>query len=263
RLRDGNPLSHARGRRRRLRRHRRHPYLALPQGASSRWQGRGLWPHVLSPGRTPGVGPSGASSSGSSARDLRLVHRGGLAVAGPKAGSSLQHPVAQAAETHLVPSGPDRPVRPPSRAQDRAADRAAISARRGAAGAGAAPPGRRDGQDRARTRPANVPAWDRRIVHGDAAVTAPLTPEQQTLNDLWEDHVRHEFGTRDTDATLETMVPDAYVNHVPVMTGGVGHDALRQFYSRRFIPKMPPDTEIVPISRTIGADRLVDEMLFR
>jgi carboxymethylenebutenolidase len=83
------------------------------------------------------------------------------------------------------------------------------------------------------------------------------------LNDLWEDHVRHEFGTRDTDATLDTMVPDAYVNHVPVMTGGVGHDALREFYSRLFIPKMPPDTEIVPISRTIGTDRLVDEMLFR
>jgi carboxymethylenebutenolidase len=90
-----------------------------------------------------------------------------------------------------------------------------------------------------------------------------LTSEQQVLNDLWEDHVRHEFGTRDTDATLDTMVPDAYVNHVPVMTGGVGHDALRDFYSRLFIPKMPPDTEIVPISRTIGTDRLVDEMLFR
>jgi carboxymethylenebutenolidase len=26
---------------------------------------------------------------------------------------------------------------------------------------------------------------------------------------------------------------------------------------------MPPDTEIVPISRTIGAERLVDEMIFK
>src|SRR5437764_15402407 len=59
------------------------------------------------------------------------------------------------------------------------------------------------------------------------------------------------------------MVPDAYVNHVPVMTGGVGREALREFYSRRFIPKMPPDTQIVPVSRTIGTDRLVDEMIFR
>ena len=58
------------------------------------------------------------------------------------------------------------------------------------------------------------------------------------------------------DATIATMVPDAYVNHVPVMTGGVGHAALRDFYSRRFIPQMPPDTEIVPRSRTIGTDQV-------
>jgi carboxymethylenebutenolidase len=87
--------------------------------------------------------------------------------------------------------------------------------------------------------------------------------EQQLLNDLWEEHVRDEFVSRDTDATLATMVPDAYVNHVPVMTGGVGREALRDFYSRLFIPRMPADTEIVPLSRTIGTDRLVDEMIFR
>jgi carboxymethylenebutenolidase len=90
-----------------------------------------------------------------------------------------------------------------------------------------------------------------------------LTPGQQTLTDLWEEHLRHEFATQDTTATLETMVPDAYVNHVPVLTGGVGHERLREFYSQHFIPKMPPDTEIVPISRTIGSERLVDEMIFR
>ena len=94
-------------------------------------------------------------------------------------------------------------------------------------------------------------------------VNAGLTPEQQFLNDLWEEHLRDEFSTHDTDATLETMVPDAYVNHIPVLTGGVGREQLRQFYSRHFIPKMPPDTEIVPLSRTIGGNRLVDEMIFR
>jgi len=59
------------------------------------------------------------------------------------------------------------------------------------------------------------------------------------------------------------MVPDAYVNHVPVLTGGVGHDQVKEFYSKHFIPNIPPDTEIVPISRTIGSDRLVDEMIVR
>jgi carboxymethylenebutenolidase len=92
---------------------------------------------------------------------------------------------------------------------------------------------------------------------------AGLTPGQRLLNDLWEEHIRDEFATKDTNATLDTMVPDAYVNHIPVLTGGVGSEQLREFYSKHFIPKMPPDTEIVPISRTIGVERLVDEMIFR
>jgi carboxymethylenebutenolidase len=61
---------------------------------------------------------------------------------------------------------------------------------------------------------------------------------------------------------LNTMVSDSYVNHVPVMTGGVGQDELRAFYSTRFIPQMPPDTKMTPVSRTIGVDQVVDEMVF-
>jgi carboxymethylenebutenolidase len=80
---------------------------------------------------------------------------------------------------------------------------------------------------------------------------------------LWEEHIRHEFTTRSTDDTLDTMVKDAYVDHVPVLTGGSGHSQLREFYSTHFIPKMPPDMEIVPISRTIGSDQLVDEMVIK
>lgn len=88
-------------------------------------------------------------------------------------------------------------------------------------------------------------------------------PAQPDLSTLWEEHLRYEFATRHTEDTLATMVPDAYVNHIPVLTGGVGHNELREFYSKRFIPKMPPDTEITPISRTVGADQLVDETIFR
>jgi carboxymethylenebutenolidase len=79
---------------------------------------------------------------------------------------------------------------------------------------------------------------------------------------LWEEHTSHEFATRDTESTLETMVEDAYVNHVPVLTGGAGKSALRAFYSVDFIPSMPPDTTLTPISRTVGEDQLVDEMIF-
>jgi carboxymethylenebutenolidase len=90
-----------------------------------------------------------------------------------------------------------------------------------------------------------------------------LTAAQVTLQQLWEEHVRHEFATHKTEDTLATMVEDAYVNHIPVLTGGVGKDELREFYSKRFIPQMPPDTEMIPISRTIGHDQLVDEMIFK
>jgi carboxymethylenebutenolidase len=85
---------------------------------------------------------------------------------------------------------------------------------------------------------------------------------KRSLSELWEEHTAHEFSTRDTEATLATMVDDAYVNHVPVMTGGYGKDELRAFYSTDFIPKMPPDTTLTPISRTVGDEQLVDEMIF-
>jgi carboxymethylenebutenolidase len=90
-----------------------------------------------------------------------------------------------------------------------------------------------------------------------------LNESQTKLATLWEEHIRHEFVTKNTEDTLQTMVADAYVNHVPVLTGGIGQEALRTFYSTHFIPKMPPDTEIIPISRTIGRNQVVDEMIFK
>jgi len=85
---------------------------------------------------------------------------------------------------------------------------------------------------------------------------------QPDLNRLWQEHVDDEFVTKDVEATLSTMVDDAYVTHVPVLTGGFGKEALREFYSQRFIPCMPPDTKLTPVSRTVGENQLVDEMIF-
>ncbi|MBV8737882.1 MAG: dienelactone hydrolase family protein [Alphaproteobacteria bacterium] len=81
------------------------------------------------------------------------------------------------------------------------------------------------------------------------------------LEALWEAHIRYEFETRDVAATMATMVPEPYVNHVPVMTGGVGQRDLARFYANHFIPKCPADISMVPVSRTIGADRIIDEMI--
>jgi len=79
---------------------------------------------------------------------------------------------------------------------------------------------------------------------------------------IWDEHIGYEFSTRDVSSTIATMVEDAYVNHIPVMTGGYGHAALRRFYKEDFIPQMPADTSIQLISRILGQDQLVDEMIF-
>ena len=86
---------------------------------------------------------------------------------------------------------------------------------------------------------------------------------RETLAHLWEEHIRHEFQTRSTADTIATMVENAYVDHVPVLTGGSGKAELTDFYARHFIPKMPPDLEIVPVSRTIGSDQLVEELVLK
>ena len=82
------------------------------------------------------------------------------------------------------------------------------------------------------------------------------------LSALWDEHGKYEFETRDPAATMATMTEHSYVNHIPTMTGGYGYDELRHFYANHFIPHLPPDTRLTPVSRTIGPDRVVDELLF-
>jgi carboxymethylenebutenolidase len=86
--------------------------------------------------------------------------------------------------------------------------------------------------------------------------------DQAEMIARWDEHIGYEFSTRDVSSTIATMVEDAYVNHVPVMTGGYGHEALRRFYAEDFIAPMPADTSIQLVSRTLGADQLVDEIIF-
>ncbi|MEV0946270.1 dienelactone hydrolase family protein [Rhodococcus sp. NPDC049939] len=82
------------------------------------------------------------------------------------------------------------------------------------------------------------------------------------LSALWDSHTYYEFEARDVPGTMSTMVDEPYVNHIPTMTGGVGQKDVARFYSHHFIPGIPDDTRTIPISRTVGADRVVDEMLF-
>ena len=90
------------------------------------------------------------------------------------------------------------------------------------------------------------------------AGTAALSPGQ--LERLWAEHLEGEFATKDVEATLATMVEDAYVNHMPVNTGGRGKAALRAFYRDDFIPSWPDDLQMTPVNRVIGVGQLVDEL---
>lgn len=78
---------------------------------------------------------------------------------------------------------------------------------------------------------------------------------------LWEEHIRHEFDTRDVPATMATMVAQPYVNHIPTLTGGVGYSQLARFYSHHFVHQNPQDMKITSISRTVGSTQVVDEFI--
>ncbi len=43
---------------------------------------------------------------------------------------------------------------------------------------------------------------------------ADLTPAQQAMVELWEQHLRDEFELHDVDKTMETMVKDPFNTHV-------------------------------------------------
>jgi len=91
----------------------------------------------------------------------------------------------------------------------------------------------------------------------------PLSDAQKALLAKWEAHLASEFTVKDAKAAIATMVERPRVNHVPVMTGGVGREQLEGFYRTHFIPQMPPDRERVRISRTIASHRIIEEFVSR
>jgi len=85
----------------------------------------------------------------------------------------------------------------------------------------------------------------------------------KTLANAWEQHLGAEFTEMNADHAVATMTAAAYVNEVPLMLGGTGRDGVRDFYADHFLSQLPEDMEVVPVSRTIGQDRVVDELIMR
>jgi carboxymethylenebutenolidase len=82
------------------------------------------------------------------------------------------------------------------------------------------------------------------------------------LGGIYDEHVASEFVAKDVDATMRTMTDEPYVLHVPVLTGGAGGQAVREFYSSEFIGHTPADATLRPIARTVSADRVIEEAVF-
>lgn len=87
-----------------------------------------------------------------------------------------------------------------------------------------------------------------------------LSPRQQEMLKVFQQHMTAEMNG-DIETTMATMTDTPCLNHVPVMTGGIDREEVRKFYSEHLCGKFfPPDVQIVPVSRTIGEDQLVEEM---
>jgi carboxymethylenebutenolidase len=85
--------------------------------------------------------------------------------------------------------------------------------------------------------------------------------KRHNLGAISDKHVKYEFEDPDVEATMKTMVKEPYVHHVPILTGGNGYNGVRDFYTKQLVGKMPANTKIKHISRTVGRDQVVDELI--
>jgi len=86
---------------------------------------------------------------------------------------------------------------------------------------------------------------------------------EATLSSAWDQHLASEFGAKNADEAVATMTAESHVNVVSLMVGAKGRDNVREFYANHFLNQIPADMETVPVSRTIGQGRVVDEMIMR
>jgi carboxymethylenebutenolidase len=78
---------------------------------------------------------------------------------------------------------------------------------------------------------------------------------------VFDAHLRDEFELHDAGATMNTMTATPHVYHVPTMAGGNGREDVFEFYRDHFVSCWPADTQALPISRTVGAEQIVDELV--
>jgi carboxymethylenebutenolidase len=86
---------------------------------------------------------------------------------------------------------------------------------------------------------------------------------EKATSALWDNHLECEFVHKSPSAALKTMTDNPRVTIVPTMIGGKGTAELRDFYARHFLNQIPPDMEVISVSRTTGQNRIVDELVMK
>jgi carboxymethylenebutenolidase len=90
-----------------------------------------------------------------------------------------------------------------------------------------------------------------------------LTPDQQDMLTIWQQHAHAEFVLKDANAALATMTENPCVFLVASGVARIGRAAVHGFYANKFLPHIPPDLELTSLWQTFGADRVVEEMVMR
>src|SRR5947199_8520354 len=91
-------------------------------------------------------------------------------------------------------------------------------------------------------------------------VTA-LSERQQSIVAQFEKHVGAELDG-DLDTTMGTMSDGPHLHNIPTMIRGVGRDGVRALYRDDVVGKFfPPDVKMITVSRTVGHDEIVDEIV--
>ncbi|KAL0259518.1 hypothetical protein SLS55_005255 [Diplodia seriata] len=111
---------------------------------------------------------------------------------------------------------------------------------------------------------ADAVAWSRSLDTIRRGFSAELDIET-----VWEENEEHKFRTPNSAKLLSTMTDlrKPHVTFTPTMTGAKGKEDLARFYNEYFLPSISPRADPPTglktrlISRTIGVDRIVDELL--
>ncbi|KAF2964407.1 hypothetical protein GQX73_g9174 [Xylaria multiplex] len=82
------------------------------------------------------------------------------------------------------------------------------------------------------------------------------------LEAIVEKNLEGKFFTRNLGQTMSTYTThkSPHATYFPTLAGGIGAQELRQFYTDYFLATNPESTKLTLLSRTMGADRVVDEL---